>query len=94
MIVIVVMLVTIMVVMMMVLTGALAMEFAMALIMPTNPLMVIAPMPAYKHPFVAFVPIARTIGVIDPIIRIQINRDPDCLGAWPNQHADRQENHC
>jgi hypothetical protein len=92
--VVIVVVVTIVVMMVMVmLTGAFAMEFAMALIMPINPSM-IAPMPAYPHPFVAAVPIARTIGVIDMIPRIQIDRDPDCLGAWPYQHADRQENHC
>jgi hypothetical protein len=83
-----------MVVMMVVmLPGMFAMPLATALIMPMNPsVMVFPPIPRYPHPFVAIVPIARTVGIIRPITHV--DREPDRHGAWPDQHANRQESHC
>jgi hypothetical protein len=73
------------------LVGMLATPLAMALIMPVNPfVMVFSPVPGYPHPFVATVPIARTL-VIRPIAHL--NRDPDRHGVWPDKHANRQESH-
>ena len=74
------------------LLGVFAMEFAMALIMPMHPMMAFPPTPGYPHPFIATVPIARTIGIIRPITHL--DRDPDCHSAWPDKHANRQESHC
>jgi hypothetical protein len=71
--------------------GMLSMPLAMALIMPMNPfVMVFPPMPRYPHPFVATVPIARTL-VIWPITHL--DREPDRHGVWPDNHANRQESH-
>ena len=68
-----------------------AMELALAHIMPMNPfMMVFRPMPGYPHPIVTIVPIERTI-VIRPVT--QLDRDPDRHGAWPHNHANRQESH-
>ena len=72
--------------------GMFAMPLAMALIMPMRPVMVFPPIPGCPHPFIATVPIARTIGVIRPIPHL--DRDPDRHGAWPDKHANRQESHC
>jgi hypothetical protein len=92
-IVIVVVFITIVVVVMVVLSGMFAMPLATALIMPMHPVvMVFPPIPGYPHPFVATVPIARTIGVIRPITHV--DREPDRHGAWPDKHANRQESHC
>jgi hypothetical protein len=68
-----------------------AMERALALIMPMDPVMVL-PMPRYPYPQEALVPIARTIGVIGLIA--QFDRDPDSHRTWPKKHANRQESHC
>jgi hypothetical protein len=75
------------------LPGMFAMPLATALVMPMNPsVMVFPPIPGYPHPFVAIVPIARTVGIIRPITHV--DREPDRQGAWPDQHANRQESHC
>lgn len=93
MIVIVVVFITIVVMVVVMLSGMFAMPLATALIMPMHPVvMVFPPRPGYPHPFVATVPIARTIGVIRPITHV--DREPDRHGAWPDQHANRQESHC
>jgi hypothetical protein len=75
-IVIVVVFITIVVMMVVVvLSGMFAMPLATALIMPMHPVvMVFPPRPGYPHPFVATVPIARTIGVIRPITHV--DREP------------------
>ncbi len=91
-IVIVVMFITIVVMVVVMLSGMFAMPLATALIMPMHPAMVFPPRPGYPHPFVATVPIARTIGVIRPIP--DLDRDPDRHGAWPDKHANRQESQC
>ena len=92
-IVIVVVFITIVVMVVVVLSGMFAMPLATALIMPMHPVvMVFPPIPGYPHPFVATVPIARTIGVIRPITHV--DGEPDRHGAWPDQHANRQESHC
>jgi hypothetical protein len=91
-IVIVVVFITIVVVVVVVLSGMFAMPLATALIVPMHPVMVFSPRPGYPHPFVATVPIARTIGVIRPIPHL--DREPDRRGAWPYKHANRQESHC
>ena len=74
----------------MMLPGMLAMPFATALIMAVLPSMVFAPTPGYPHPFVAIVPIDRTL-VIWPITHV--DRDPDRHRARPDKHANRQESH-
>jgi len=66
----IVVVIAVVVVMVVVLVGMFATELAMALILPMNPSMVFPPMPGYPHPFVAIVPIAWTLGIIDPIVRI------------------------
>src|SRR5437667_4213856 len=89
----VVVFITIMVMMVVMLPGMFAMPLATALIMPMHPsVMVFPPIPGYPHPFVAIVPIARTIGIIRPITNV--DREPDRQGAWPDQHANRQDSHC
>ena len=74
----------------MMLPGMLAMPFATALIMAVLPSMVFAPTPGYPYPFVAIVPIDRTL-VIWPITHV--DRDPDRHRARPDKHANRQESH-
>ena len=74
----------------MMLPGMLAMPFATALIMAVLPSMVFAPTPGYPYPFVAIVPIGRTL-VIWPITHV--DRDPDRHRARPDKHANRQESH-
>ena len=91
MIVIVVVFITIVVMVVVMLSGMFAMPLATALIVPMHPVMVFPPIPGYPHPFVATVPIARTIGVIRPIPHL--DRDPDRHRAWPDKHANRQESH-
>jgi len=74
----------------MMLPGMLAMPFATALIMAVLPSMVFAPTPGYPYPFVAIVPIDRTL-VIWPITHV--DRDPDRHRARADKHANRQESH-
>jgi hypothetical protein len=83
--------IAIVVVVVVMLPSMFAMKLAMARIMPMNPFVMRPPMPGYPHPFVATVPIARTVGVIRPITHL--DRDPDRHGAWPDKHANRQESH-
>lgn len=91
--VVVVMFITTVVMVLVMLLGMFALKLAMARIMPMNPfVMVFPPMPGYPHPFVATVPIARTICVKRLITHL--DRDPDRHGAWPDKHANRQESHC
>jgi hypothetical protein len=91
--VVVVVFITMVVMIVVMLPGMFAMPLATALIMPMHPsAMVFPPIPGYPHPFVATVPIARTIGVIRPIT--QVDREPDRHGAWPDKHANGQESHC
>jgi len=74
----------------MMLPGMLAMPFATALIMAVLPSMVFAPTPGHPYPFVAIVPIDRTL-VIWPITHV--DRDPDRHRARPDKHANGQESH-
>jgi hypothetical protein len=89
--VVLVVLITIVVMVVVMLPGMFAMKLATAQIMPMNPFVMGTPMPSYPHPFVATVPIARTLGVIWPITHL--DRDPERQGAWPDKHANRQESH-
>jgi hypothetical protein len=68
-----------------------AMELTSAHILSMNPVMIL-PMSRYPYPQVAFVPIARAIGVIGLIA--QIDFDPEPHGVWPHQQANEQESHC
>ena len=80
---VVVVFITIVVMMVVMLPGMFAMPLATALIMPMHPsVMVFPPIPGYPHPFVAIVPIARTIGIIRPITNV--DREPDRHGAGPD----------
>ena len=75
------------VVMFMMLASVFTVEFAMTLVAPMNPVVVLA-MARYPHPFVSAVPIAGTF-VIRSIANIDVKTD--CFSVWVNQQTCRRQ---
>jgi len=72
--------VVVVVVVLMMLLFMFTVKFAMTLVAPMNPVVVLA-MARYPHPFVSAVPIAGTF-VIRSIANIDVKTD--CFSAWVN----------
>ena len=62
-------------------------KFAMTLVAPMNPVVVLA-MAGYPHPFVSAIPIAGTL-VIRSIANIDVKTE--CSSAWVNQQTYRHQ---
>ena len=74
----------------MVLAGMLAMEFAMAIVEPVDPVVMRPPMPGNPDVFITRVPVARTVNVKRAIAFL--DHDPERLGAGCGEQANRRQN--